>query len=161
MTLDDWSKQIIGDLAARFGARPLFPFAKPFLPFQSWARRAEACFVSPIGMSIHPRYGLWHAYRGALAFADTLDIPRLVDATSPCETCADQPCLTACPVNAFSEAGYDTFSCSQHLESSDGTDCLSNGCRARRACPVGTAFTYEPAQAHFHMMAFLQARRAE
>ena len=157
MTLDKWSEVVIGELADTLSARALFPFSKPYLPFQSWAQRAEACFVSPIGMSIHPSYGLWHAYRGALAFADELDIPLPDLATSPCETCTDQPCLATCPVDAFSNSGYDTMACTDHLASTSGVDCLGQGCRARRACPVGREFTYEPAQARFHMEAFLLA----
>ena len=146
MTLDEWSEAVIGELADKLGARPLFPFSKPYLPCQTWAQRAEACFVSPIGMSIHPSYGLWHAYRGALAFAERLDVPQYPLAISPCETCVDQPCLTSCPVEAFSRSGYDTMACTGHLASAAGADCLSQGCLARRACPVGREFTYEPAQ---------------
>jgi hypothetical protein len=33
------------------------------------------------------------------------------------------------------------------------------GCRARRACPVGRGYHYDPKQAAFHMRAFLDARR--
>ena len=32
----------------------------PYWPFQQWARRAEPVHPSPIGVLIHPRYGLWH-----------------------------------------------------------------------------------------------------
>ncbi len=158
ITLDAWSMAVIGKLADDLGARALFPFTQPYLPFQAWARKAEACFVSPISMSIHPVYGLWHAYRGALAFHEEMDLPQREDAISPCESCIDQPCLSACPVSAFSEANYDTTACAAHLTSLDGADCMSDGCRARRACPVGLDYVYEPAQARFHMEAFLRAR---
>src|SRR4030095_137820 len=40
-----------------------------------WAMRAEAVAPSPLGILIHPDYGLWHAYRGALAFAERLALP--------------------------------------------------------------------------------------
>ena len=36
-SLDDWSRERIGALADEIGARALFPFAKPPLPFQRWA----------------------------------------------------------------------------------------------------------------------------
>ena len=29
------------------------------------------CHASPLGLLIHPDYGLWHGYRGALLFAAT------------------------------------------------------------------------------------------
>ena len=63
--LDDWSRDVLEPLAHSFGALALFPFQKPHLPFQRWARRAEACHASPLGMFIHPDHGLWHGYRGA------------------------------------------------------------------------------------------------
>jgi hypothetical protein len=47
------------------------------------------------------------------------------------------------------------------LETKEGEDCMTLGCRARRACPVGREFTYVPDQAGFHMRAFLDARRRE
>jgi hypothetical protein len=34
---------------------------------------------------------------------------------------------------------------------------MSGGCLARRACPVGREYAYDPAQARFHMQAFLAA----
>ncbi|MEM8975294.1 MAG: hypothetical protein AAGD43_24805 [Pseudomonadota bacterium] len=159
VTLDEWSEEVITGLAARLQARALFPFTRPYLPFQAWAQKAEPCFVSPIAMSIHHEYGLWHAYRGALAFAEPIEVPQSAVDVSPCATCADQPCLSACPVDAFSGADYDTEACATHLSSSDQVDCMSHGCRARRACPVGTRYVYEPAQAQFHMDAFLRARQ--
>ena len=44
-------------------------------PFQRWALRAEAVYASPLGILIHPEYGLWHAYRAALLFTERLALP--------------------------------------------------------------------------------------
>lgn len=159
--LDDWSRDVIGEIARVLGARALFPFTKPHLPFQRWAARADACHVSPLGMFIHPDYGLWHAYRGALAFRERLALPEPDRRPSPCETCTGQPCLTACPVGAFTVSGYDVAACVRHLEAPAGADCMAKGCRARRACPAGQSYTYAPGQARFHMAAFLAARRED
>jgi hypothetical protein len=35
---------------------------------------------------------------------------------------------------------------------------MTRACLARRACPVGAEYIYRPAQAEFHMAAFLAAR---
>ncbi len=158
--LDRWSRRIVTGLAAELGADALFPFGgPPFLPFMRWARRAEAVHPSPIGPLIHPDYGLWHAYRGALVFAESIDLPAADERPSPCDTCADKPCLTTCPVAAFSQGGYDVPACIGHIAGDRGGDCLGGGCLARRACPVGVAYQYRRAQMSFHMRAFLAANQ--
>ncbi len=158
--LDRWSRRVVTGLAAELGADALFPFGgPPFLPFIRWARRAEAVHPSPIGPLIHPEYGLWHAYRGALAFAESIELPPADERPRPCDTCADKPCLTTCPVGAFSRDGYDVSACVGHIGGNRGGNCLGGGCLARRACPVGVAYQYVPAQMGFHMRAFLAANR--
>lgn len=155
-----WSRERIDAVAAECGARALYPFdGPPWHPFQRWAQRAEPVFPSPIGMLIHPEHGLWHAYRGALAFDREIEgLPARAVVASPCESCAERPCLATCPVGAFDGTAYDVPACAAHLRRPEGEDCLALGCRARRACPVGRAATYLPAQAAFHMAAFLGAR---
>ena len=54
------------DSAAEIGGQAIFPSDKPYMPFQQWAMQAEGLKKSPLGMLIHPVYGLWHAYRGAI-----------------------------------------------------------------------------------------------
>lgn len=157
--LDDWVRDVLSAAAADIGATPLYPFGgPPHLPFQRWAQRAEPVYASPLGVLIHPDYGLWHAYRGALAFAERLELPPRDDRPRPCESCADKPCLSACPVEAFAPEGYDVPLCITHIAAPAGADCMDLGCRARRACPVGRDFIYEPASAAFHMTAFRRAQ---
>lgn len=159
--LDDWSLDVLAPLARSFGAVALYPFQEPHLPFQRWARRAEPCEASPLGMFIHPDHGLWHGYRGALALAERLPLPAADRRPRPCDDCPDQPCLTTCPVAAFSATGYDVPACVRHLDRPAGADCMELGCRARRACPQGQTARYQPAQAQFHMRAFLKSHLAD
>lgn len=161
--LDDWSAETVGALAQALGGWPLFPFQRPHLPFQRWAQKAEPCRPSPIGILLHSQYGLWHGYRGAIAFAQRLELPARPTPAHACDTCPDRPCLNTCPVHAFSERGYDVPACAAHLARPEGADCMALGCRARRACPVGRRYQYEPAQAHFHMAHFrrVHAPRAD
>ena len=77
------------------------------------------------------------------------------DRTSPCLTCADQPCLTTCPVGAFTPDGYDSGSCARHERSGGAPTCGADGCAARRACPIGTDHAYGADQMRFHMRAFV------
>lgn len=156
--LDDWTREVVTKAARRLGARALFPFeGPPFHPFMRWAQRAEALAPSPIGPLIHPRYGLWQAYRAALVFAEAIDLPAASPVASPCTHCADKPCTTGCPVDAIRRDAYDTRRCIEHLRSAAGADCRALGCRARRACPVGASYRHEPEQADFHMGKFVAA----
>ncbi len=158
--LDRWSVRILSGVAEELGALALFPFGgPPYLPFVPWAKRAEQVAESPLGILIHPDYGLWHAYRGALAFAGRIELPPRDERARPCDSCLDKPCLTACPAGAFSGAGYHVPACVKHISTPDGADCMDLGCRARRACPIGRGYAQEKAQTRFHMEAFLSARR--
>lgn len=159
--LNRWSERLLAAIAAAHGGHALFPFGgPPYRPFVAWAKRAAPVRESPLGMLIHPEYGLWHAYRGALAFAGRHALPPRDPRPVPCDTCADKPCLTTCPVRAFGSYGYDTDACVGHISMPQGEDCMELGCRARRACPVGRGYHYDPEQAAFHMRAFLDARQA-
>jgi len=154
--LDRWSRRMIGTLAREFGAVDVYPSAPPLLPFQRFSRRSEPVHPSPIGLLIHPHWGLWHAYRGALVFERRIELPAIEPKASPCEACAAKPCLSACPVHAFSGGSYDLDACVNHVRSAAGAACREGGCLARRACPVGDEFRYVPAQARFHTEAFLR-----
>jgi hypothetical protein len=157
MTLDLWSEGVLRALAAQLGARAVFPFERPYLPFPRWAMRAEACHASPLGLLIHPDYGLWHGYRGALLLPAAIALRPRDRRASPCASCADQPCLSACPVGAFDGKAYDVPACARHLAGAPEPVCMDVGCLARHACPVGRDYRYAPEQARFHMRAFLRS----
>ena len=48
----------------------------------------------------------------------------------------------------------DAAACRGHLASGNRPDCMTLGCAARDACPVGRKWRYEEAQLQFHMVAF-------
>lgn len=160
--MDAWTRRTMEPIGASVGATVLFPFGgPPHHPFQRWAKKAEGLHTSPVGMLIHPVYGLWHAYRAALCFPNPVSMPPRVVAENPCDACSGKPCLSVCPVSAFSESsGYDVAACAGYLKAPEGVDCMALGCGARRACPVGRDFIYDPGQAAFHMQAFLRARQS-
>lgn len=148
--MDRWSTRTLTALATTHNATAVFPFGpQPYHPFYTWALRSGHFWASPIGFLVHAEAGLFASFRGALALPIT--IPD-VQTTRPCDTCSDQPCKTACPVDAFAN-GYDAATCRAHLHTVQGADCMSKGCRARRACPIGQS-RRNPAQSEFHMKAF-------
>ena len=162
--LNRWSERIGRKLAGEFSARALFPFGGPHRPFLRWGKKAETLQNSHLGMLIHPQFGLWHAYRFALAFAQPMATVLPESAKSAahsmkniCRQCVPKPCRGACPVNAFSDAGYDVQACFRYLESHPDSACMSEGCQARVACPQGTGYRYRASHAAFHMRAFVVA----
>jgi hypothetical protein len=161
--LDAWSKAVIGPVAVSFGGEAVFPSDRPWHPFQHWAMTAEGLKPSPLGLLIHPDYGLWHGYRGAILFAEgalagqgaTAEVVSGKAALHPCDRCADKPCLSACPVEAFTPAGFAVADCRSYLKNDAGrTGCMQSGCLARDACPVGRTYRYSAEQIRFHMAAF-------
>jgi ferredoxin len=152
--LDTWSREVIGAVAKDFGARAVSPSDRPYLPFQQWAMRAERLKPSPLGVLMHPQYGLWHAYRGALLFEDEIALPEVQEAIHLCDACVEKPCLKSCPVDAYSLDGFAYRACLVHVRGANGEPCRSGGCLDRNACPFGTAFRYPPEVQAFHMASF-------
>lgn len=158
---DAYCRRVLGELAAGCGARAVFPDeGPPWYPFQRWAMRAEPGLrPSPLGILLHPRFGPWHAYRGALLFAGRLPLAAPPPLAWPCVVCRDRPCLTACPAGAVTAEGYHVARCRALLERLPDGPCMRGGCLARHACPVGRAFVYDAAQAAHHMRAFVTPER--
>ena len=184
--LDHWVAGYLRAAADALDAELVDAMRPPWPPIQQWAVRAGAGHRAPINLVIHPEYGLWHTFRGALLTAEKLPLPEAPALDNPCETCAGKPCLTTCPADAFAlpetktetgnetgnETGGGTFAdfdppaCVDHVESPAGRGCRTAGCRARRACPVGRPWAYDREPAAYHMAAVVatvrrwQARRA-
>lgn len=147
--LDRWSRRVIGALANGLGARALFPWdGPPWPPFTGWARRSGRAWPSPVGLLVHDTQGLMLSYRGALALPHRIALPPAIP--RPCDTCAGQPCRTACPVGALSPDGYDVAGCKSDLDR-PGNTCMARGCAVRRACPLSHGAARTEAQSAFHM----------
>ncbi|MCY1744176.1 ferredoxin [Ensifer sp. SL37] len=152
--LDNWSKAVINPVAGEQGATAFFPSDPPWQPFQQWAMRAEGLKPSPLGILIHSRFGLWHGYRGALAFGIPLGETGEASASRPCDHCLEKPCISGCPASALAGERFDVGRCRGHLRTDAGrAGCLANGCLSRAACPVGSQYRYPPEQLRFHMSA--------
>jgi hypothetical protein len=156
--LDRWSRRLIDAAAVALDAIAFYPFGgPPHYNFQHWALRAEPVARSPVGLLIRPEWGLWHAYRGALGFRQRLMLTGVEDKPSPCAACVERPCLSSCPVAAFSNDGsYQVEQCVGHLNAPMGQPCMTLSCAARRSCPVQRQEAYPAPQSAFHMQAFLR-----
>lgn len=153
--IDRWSQRVIGALARTLDARPYFPFGgPPYTPFIDWALKSGRAFTSPTGMLVHVTVGLMISYRGALHLDEEIAIP-VPEAASPCLSCAQRPCISACPVGALSaDMPYDVAGCHNHLDSPAGSACMMQGCAVRRACPISRGAGRRPEQSALHMRSF-------
>ncbi|MDJ1015186.1 MAG: ferredoxin [Paracoccaceae bacterium] len=154
--LDRWSARAVSAIAADLNAKPLYPFGEPVRPFISWALRSGRAWSSPVGLLVHDEAGLMVSYRGAVLVPERIDLPRAQP--SPCLTCADKPCLQACPVEALSASGYDTAACHAYLDTEAGAGCMTQGCAVRRSCPAGLNYRRIEAQSAYHMERFHSCR---
>lgn len=151
--LDRWSTRVVSNLADQLGGTAIFPFGgPPYAPFQRWAVDSNRAWPSPVGLLVHDRAGLWVSYRGAIALP--FDLAASEERPMPCDTCAEKPCLSACPVSALTETGYDLAACHSYLDGYGATTCMTSGCQVRAACPAGHDYGRVAAQSAFHMAQF-------
>ncbi|MFT7221969.1 MAG: epoxyqueuosine reductase [Candidatus Azotimanducaceae bacterium] len=126
-------------------------------------------FDSPLGIGIHPQYGLWFGYRvvvavsvainAAFPFDKPLDKPpneAALPDSHPCDSCSAKPCVAACPVGAVGES-FNLTACVNHRVQ-PGSECARQ-CLARAACPVGAEHQYTEAQVQYHYDISLNAIR--
>ena len=158
--IDRFSVDVVLDYLSRINCGRhdlLYPVADTFVDLRELGHRAGWHHNSRLGIGINARVGTWFAYR-VVVLADT----RLADAGpgepdsgAPCESCADKPCVTACPAGAVQVSGeFDLDACGSHrLEKN--SRCATT-CLARLACPVGTSQRYDADQIHYHYTRSLQ-----
>ena len=150
--LDRWSKRVIGLISKEFKAKAFYPFeGPPYMPFFNWAIKAGECFKSPVNLLVHHETGLFVSFRGALGFRTKIEFNKFRTKNSPCLNC-EKPCLTACPVYALTDLGYDESGCRSFIGRLDTNECFA-GCLVRRSCPVGQNLRHIE-QSKFHMKKF-------
>lgn len=150
--IDRWSERVLNALASKSSAQAVFPFGgPPYHPFIKWALSSDSVWQSPVQLLVNNASGLFVSFRGALIIDERLELP--APDQYPCETCAEKPCLSACPAAALTSDGYNVSKCHEYLDIAAGTECLTNGCLVRRACPIGQNKRL-PSQSAFHMRAF-------
>ncbi|MCG2634474.1 MAG: hypothetical protein J4A00_06065 [Gammaproteobacteria bacterium] len=149
--VDGYSRQVAETLARGYwglgDALLLYPGSAP-LPLMQLGQIAGWHRPSPLGIGIHPRFGIWSAYRAAFVTGAWLPLRRELPATSPCESCMERPCFGACPVGAVSANALDVAACAE-FRLRDDSPCAQR-CLARSACPVASGSRYSDEQIRHH-----------
>lgn len=158
----------------------------PHVPLQQLGTLAGWHHTSPLGIGIHPEFGLWFAYRAlvcidcALSPATWADgqrsgIPKPANQlssqlteptthTSPsasltiCDSCQSRACQTACPAGAITFGQLPDMQLCSSYRLRENSPC-ANQCLARKACPAGEASRYDDAQTAHHYSLSLAGMR--
>ncbi len=111
-------------------------------------KRAGWSHVSPIGLGIHPVFGLWFAYRAVLLVEARLEPTVRSEQESPCDSCREKPCRTACPSGAVGDVGSFALETCSRFRLGEESICARQ-CLARLSCPVGSEYRYAETQMHY------------
>lgn len=116
-----------------------------FLDVRKLALASGQGTLSPVGLLLHPEFGLWWALR-VVIFTEVEVPPSLPLPSSPCVPCP-APCISACPAGAVQSSGFVFDRCQlQHQQSQTCT----YTCHARNACIVAPQHTYRELQSLYH-----------
>ncbi|ATX79086.1 hypothetical protein Ga0123461_0660 [Mariprofundus aestuarium] len=126
----------------------IYPASKCIVPLQSLGRLAGWHHTSPFRIGINQAWGSWFAYRVA-ALADTDFAPTdRMQLASPCDSCVDKPCVSACPAGLLACGDFSLKGCIDYRLVSESS-CKAR-CLARLACPVASEHRYSTEQINYH-----------
>ncbi|MCP4361431.1 MAG: hypothetical protein GY796_25755 [Chloroflexi bacterium] len=153
--IDEYSLTLTRRFIADYLEEPDYLQLYPDVPFQPpLSQLGEVTgwsYPSPIGLGIHPQFGLWFAYRTAFLLKGRQSVIKSEAAVSPCDTCLEKPCITSCPADAVQPTQFDIFACADYRITAQSA--CADRCLARLACPVAPhhRYTIEQIQYHYHL----------
>jgi epoxyqueuosine reductase len=165
--LDDFTRIVVErDVVATLraaGVEPVvvYPFARlgPRLDFVTLGRRAGLVGPSILGVTVHPTFGPWVAFRAALLVDRRIDAPGEALGFDPCPSCRSRSCIAACPVGAVRHPqGWDVPSCARHRV--EAPESCESRCHARVGCVLGPEHRYTDDELAHHQRHALPAMQA-
>lgn len=151
--VDQYSTAVTKKFIARYLGAPRVCFLYPGdfpLPLQQLGAALGWSHPSPLGLHIHPEFGLWFAWRAAFLANTALPATPRKTTSSPCANCADKPCIIACPAGAVHATKHFAIqTCASHRLSAASPSCRST-CHARLSCPAGAKYRYSADQFAYH-----------
>ena len=118
-------------------------------PLQQLGALAGWHHPSPLGTGINDHSGLWFAYRAVVGIDSAMPATGIAATKSPCLSCSEQPCVSACPVRAISYRQMPDMQACADFRLQPQSPCADR-CEARLACPVVTAKQNSKAQLAHH-----------
>jgi hypothetical protein len=164
--LDDFTREVVErDMAGPIrdsGLRctTVYPFMNNgrTLSFIELGKVSGIAGPSILGVTVHPTYGPWIAFRAALLLEEVLDSPGDALGFDPCPGCTARTCIPACPAAAVSvDAGWDIPKCLTHRVEVEA-DCTPR-CHARAGCVLGPEHRYPDDELAYHQMRALRSMR--
>lgn len=149
--VDHFSSHLATTYATNYlktGFELLYPSDYP-ISLRAIADRTGWCHPSPLGITIHPHFGTWYAFRSMFLTRIQLPASDCSLTESPCDSCADKPCISACHVGAVGEIGKFELETCARFRIQDSSPC-SFSCISRIRCPVGSEYQYDPKQMKYH-----------
>lgn len=125
----------------------LYPGSRT-IGLQSLGKQAGWHHPSPFMVGINEYFGSWFAYRVAVLANTQLPLTSKVETVSPCSSCRDRVCVTACPAQALNDGQFHLEKCLDYRQ--QASSLCEKTCLARVACPVGDAHRYTDAQMNYH-----------
>lgn len=150
--VDDFSKRHSSYFAENYlndaSWQLLYP-ADLFFPLNELGELVGWGKPSPLGLGIHPQYGLWWAYRTVFLTKTELPLTQPAGHAHPCDSCLGKPCITICSATALdTTSGFNVYACADYRIESDSK--CGQQCLARLACPVGAEHRYKREQINYH-----------
>ena len=127
----------------------IFRFEAPFQPFIDWTKKCSTMGSSPVRLLVHEEKGLFISFRGDLGINEYSESQN--NSKDICTTC-EKPCLTACPLNALNQEGYDVIRSKKYLNTPSDQQ-RKDTCLVRISCPTGQTLRMKE-QWHFQMKLF-------
>lgn len=160
--VDQFSLQLTQQFIATYLHSPnyliLYPLTSFIVPLTQLGEFANWSHPAPIGQGINPKFGVWFAYRTAFLVNGRFPTSTQPATESPCLSCHEKPCISACPSGAISQTAFNIFTCTDYrieVHSSCADRCL-----ARMACPVAPEHKYSLPQIQYHYTQSLETIKA-
>ncbi len=118
-----------------------------FVDFRALALAAGLGWPGRLGLLMHPRVGPWLGLRAACFAVEELAPTGPLPGPGPCAACP-APCAAPCPAGAVPAAGAPFRI--QACAAARASGACAGPCAARRACPEGATFAYDPLEQHYH-----------